>query len=254
MNICRALAALLTVGGAAHAQTASEIISKTLEVDSFGLGDAEVQAHAIVRDARGAARELAFSGRSRRYESPLTKSIMRFSAPDDLKGVAFLQIQRKDADDDRYLYLPEMRRARRIAGSTRGNAFMGTDFSYADLDRRDLRESRATAKGDENVGRFACHKVELIPTGADPPYARLLLWVQKDNFVTLKLEMYNKAGVLLKTLSTQEVRKINGRWFIMRSTMKNHQESRSTELIIDKITSRQDIPDGEFTVRNLEKS
>ena len=68
------------------------------------------------------------------------------------------------------------------------------------------------------------------------------------------IEMYNKAGVLLKTLLTQEIRKISGRWFITRSLMTDHQESRSTELVIEKITSRQDIPDGEFTVRNLEKS
>jgi outer membrane lipoprotein-sorting protein len=260
MNIRRpagiaAFALLCATGATAHAQmTADQLLQKTLEVDPWGLGDADVSARAVIKDANGSVRELAFSGRSRRYAPPLTKSIMRFSAPPNIKGVGFLQVQNKGNDDDRFLYLPELQKSRRIAGATRSTAFMGTDFSYADLDRKDLRQSAAVSKGDEKIGKFDCTHLELTPKSPDATYARMEMWVRKDNFVPLKALMYNKAGVLLKTLATEEMRRIQGRWYITKSLMTSHQDSRTTELILENITPRADIPDDEFTVRNLEKN
>jgi hypothetical protein len=192
----------------------AEIVRQMLNTDAWGLGEAEVSARAIIKDERGSQRELAFSARSRRHAPPLTKSLVRFRAPADLAGVGFLQIQKADDDDDRYLFLPELGKARRIAGNTRGSAFMGTDFTYA----------------------------------------RLEIWVRTDNFVPLKTLMYNRAGVLLKTLVTLELRRIDGRWFLTRSRMTDHAAARTTELVLDNIQPKSDVPDDEFTVRNLEKN
>ena len=224
-----------------------------LEADPWGLSGAVISARAIVHDKSGATRQLAFSGRSRRYDGSLSKGIVRFSAPADVAGVGFLQIQARSGDDDRFLYLPELKRARRITGASRGQAFMGTDFSYADLDRRDLRQAAAEGRGDEAIGRFPCWRIAVTPAGADATFARAELWVRKDNFLPLKMQMYSRSGALVKTLTTEEVRRISGRWFITRSTMTSHEAGQSTELIIDSIDPRADLPDGEFTVRNLEK-
>src|SRR5262249_17784456 len=101
--------------------------------------------------------------------------------------------------------------------------------------------------------RFPCWRLAVRPSGPDASYARAELWVRKDNFVPLKMQMYSRSGVLLKTLTTEEVRRIRGRWFITRSTMTNHVEQRQTELQIQALDPRDDIADSEFTVRNLEK-
>lgn len=239
---------------AAEPIAAAEIVRQILNTDAWGLGEAEVSARAIIKDERGSRRELAFTARSRRHAAPLTKSLVRFRAPADIAGVGFLQIQKADDDDDRHLFLPELGKARRIAGNTRGSAFMGTDFTYADLDRRDLREGTAVLKGQEDLGKFPCYHLELVPKRSDSPYARLEIWVRTDNFVPLKTLMYNRAGVLLKTLMTQELRRIEGRWFLTRSLMTDHSAGRTTELILDSIQPKTDVPDDEFTVRNLEKS
>ena len=130
---------------------------------------------------------------------------------------------------------------------------MGTDFSYADLDRRDLRRAAAEARGDEVLAGFPCWRIVVEPTGADATYARAELWVRQDNYLPLKMEMYSRSGVLLKTLTTQEVRRISGRWFITRSTMVSHEQGQKTELVIFALDPRTDLADGEFTVRNLEK-
>src|SRR5438874_1410770 len=103
---------LLLPAVAARAQTADEVVRKVLDSDTWGLADSEVSARATIRDAGGGTRLLAFTGRSRRYAAPLSKSLVRFSAPADLAGVGFLQIQKKDGDDERFLFLPELKRSR----------------------------------------------------------------------------------------------------------------------------------------------
>jgi outer membrane lipoprotein-sorting protein len=249
-----ALAALaLPALASAQALTPKQIMDKVFETDAWGLGDAETTARATTKDARGASRELAFSARSRRYDGYLTKSIVRFTAPADIAGTGFLQVQKKGGDDERFLFLPELKKSRRIAGASRSNAFMSTDFSYGDLDRRDMREAKALARGEETVSKYACYKLELVPLGEGAVYRRMEIWVRKDNLVPLKTLMYNQAGVLVKTLVTEEVKRIGSRWYITRSLMTAHEDGRSTQLVLDKITPRSDLPDDDFTVRNLEK-
>ncbi len=251
--------AILGLASAARAQTpspspsAEQIIRSVLDADPWGLAGAEVTAHVALKDKRGVSSDLAFTARSIRHAPPLAKSLVRFSAPADLAGAGFLQIQKDGGDDDRFLFLPELKRSRRISGNLRSNAFMGTDFSFADLDRRDVREGDATLKADENIGKYPCYRVDIVPKRADSQYARIELWVRKDNFIPLKSAMYDKSKTLLKTLSVEEVRRVSGHWFITRSKMENHKESHSTELFLDKITPGMNFPDDDFTVRALEK-
>ena len=178
---------------------------------------------------------------------------MRFTAPADLAGAGFLQIQNRGGDDDRYLFLPDLKRSRRISGSLRSNSFMGTDFSFADLDRRDLRESIAKRLPDENIGPFACFHLDTTPSRADSPYARVELWIRIDNSLPLRMRMYDKAGVLFKTFAAKEVRRSEGRWYIVKSQMSDLVHSHETELVIDSFSGSSDVPDSEFTLRNLER-
>jgi hypothetical protein len=254
-----AFVAVACAAGSAHAAPAAtaaptpdKIIQKVLESDPWGLSGAEVSAHAVLRDKDGASSELTFTARSRMYAAPLAKSLVRFSAPADLAGAGFLQVQKTEGDDERYLFMPELKRSRRIAGSVRSNAFMGTDFTFADLDRRDLRDGAATAKPDEVFEKIACYRVDVQPKEGSQ-YTRIELWVEKDNFLPLKIEMYDKANVHVKTLTAKETRRVSSHWFISKSTMVNLREKHTTELVLDKIAPRDDLADGEFTVANLEK-
>jgi hypothetical protein len=231
----------------------TEIIARLIEIDPWGLGGATLAAHATLTDKRGARRELSFNARSRRYDPPFSKSVVRFTAPADLAGAGFLQIQNRTGDDDRYLFLPELKRARRISGNLRGNSFMGTDFSFADLDRRDLRESTSSRLADESIGPYACFRVNSTPTRADSPYSRVELWIRIDNSLPLRMNMYDKSNVLAKTFSAEEVRRVAGHWYITKSHMVDHVHAHETELVIDTITPSNDVAEDEFTVRNLEK-
>jgi hypothetical protein len=247
-------AVLLVFRPLAHSElSAQQIIDSMLESDPWGLSGAQVVGAATVKDQGGATKVVRFTTRSRRVGKNLSKSLVRITAPADLKGVGLLQIQNQGSDDERHLFLPDLKRARRIVGSSRSGSFVGTDFSYGDMDRKDIRDSRATLKGTEKLGKHECYHLEIVPTSKDALYARLESWVRTDNFVPLKTLMYGKSGALLKTQTTQEIQKISGRWFIMKSSMVSENEHRSTELVLEKVTVDDKIEDGEFTVQNLER-
>jgi hypothetical protein len=233
--------------------TAKQIVDKVVESDPWGMGGAEVNAKAVVTEKSGKTRSLAFDAKSRRTAPPLGNSVITFSAPSDLAGTKYLQIQNSKSDDERFLYTPDLKRSRRVAGSNRNDSFVGTDFSYADMDGRDLRSSNSTLKTDESVGKFDCYHLEAIPTNSDAIYGKIEMWVRKDNFVPLKQVMYGKDGSAQKTLLSKEIQKHGGRWFITASRMTDMKSGRQTELSLDKIDRREDIPMDNFNVRSLEK-
>jgi len=249
--------AVALIPALAHSQpaapSAAELVRSVLASDPWGLTGAEVKASVILTDKRGSKRALSFVAASKRYDPPLSKSIVRFSAPPDLAGAGFLQIQKKDGDDDRFLFLPALKRSRRISGNSRSSAFMGTDFTFADLDRRDLRDSDATIQGSENVGTRPCYILNVVPRRDDTQYSRLELWVRKDNFLTLRMKMYDKANTHLKTFEAQEIRKVSGTWFVSKSLMTNHKDQHTSLLVLQNIVVNAQIPDEEFSVRALER-
>lgn len=233
--------------------SAETILAKFLDGDPWGISGAEMRARATLKDKRGATRELSLVAHSRRHDPPFSKSIVRFTAPADLAGAGFLQIQNRDADDDRFLFLPELKRSRRISGNLRGSSFMGTDFSFADFDRRDLRESTTTKQPDEKLGPYPCFHLQTVPKRSDSPYSRIELWIRKDNHLPLKMQMFDHSKALFKTFTAQEMRRVSGHWYVTRSRMVNHQNSHETELVLESVKPVTEISDDEFTLRSLEK-
>jgi len=247
------LAFVSALAGADDAKLgAREIVDKVVDADPFGMMDSKIVGRAVLHDKHGDERVLEFRADSLRYKPGLSKAITRFSKPADIAGVGFLQIMREDADDDRFLYLPELKKSRRIAGALRNNSFMGTDLSYADLDMRDLRESKATLTGTEKIGKYNYYKVDVVPKRSDSIYSKFELWVRSDNFLVLKWLMYDKSNTLLKTYQASEMKRIDGHWYATKGRIENHREKHTTDMYLDE-TKPAAVSDGEFTVGNLEK-
>lgn len=250
---CLASVLLLAPRGAAAGEpNAQQIVEKLLDNDAWGSSGAVVKARIVVKTASGAPREMAFASKSRKAGPRLTKSLLRFTAPADLAGQAFLQVEKADGDDDRFLWIPELKKAKRIAGASRKGSFSGTDFSYADMDRRDLRDGSAKLLGTEKVGKFDCFHLEVTPKG-DSPYAKIEVWARTSDYIPMKTVAFGTNGQPLKTIESKESKKVEGKLFITRSLVTNHVENRTTELTLDEIKPTDAIGDDEFTSRALEK-
>jgi len=247
------LVALATTSSPARAAnpTAREIHAELVDDDPWGIGGGDVEAHATVIDG-SRTRELVFAVRSLRYDPPLVKSLLRFNAPADVAGVGFLQTQKRDADDDRYLYMPELHRSRRVAAVRRAERFMGTDYTYGDLDRRDLRNARAEVVGSERLGNYDTLRLALTPTDQDALYGRIDVWVRRDNLRPLRYVLYDRDLVRVKTVTALEIKKVDGRWFTTRSVMLDHRTGSKTEIQLLHIR-KSNHAEQEFTVRELER-
>ena len=232
--------------------TASQVVDRVLDTDAWGASGAIVKARLVVKAASGAPREIAFTSKSRKAAGHLTKNLLRFSAPADLASQAFLQVEKGDGDDDRFLWIPELKKSKRIAGASRKATFSGTDFTYADMDRRDLRDGTAKLIGTEKLGKVECYHIDVTPKG-ESPYAHVEVWARTTDFVPMKTVGFGSNGQPLRTIESKEARKIDGRLFITRTLATNHAESRTTELVLDEVKPTDAIPEDEFTLRALEK-
>ena len=248
-----ALVLLLCAPMRAYGLSPKEIVQRSLEHDHWGLSGAVVKAQAVLLDRRGRKRQLVFRAISKKWKGHLTKSLVRFHQPPDLAGAGFLQVQNDKRDDDRFIYLPALKRTRRVAASQRSTAFMGTDFNFADIDRRDWRQGRYKAGKDTTIARFPCHVVSVFPGRKDSPYSKIVVAIRKDNFVPLRIRLFDRGGAHAKTLEVSQVRRVSGKWFISKSRMKDHKNKRSTTLHLVQIKPTADIPDSRFSTKSLER-
>lgn len=183
------------------------------------------------------------------------KTIMFFLYPGDVKGTGFLtwdydQIGR---DDDKWLYLPAMKKIRRISGtSAKADYFMGTDFTYDDMGSRNIDEDIHKLLREETIDGYKCWVIESTSKDSRDIYSKKISWIRKDCLIALKVEYYDKLSELHRQLILSEIEKIDGFWIAKKLVMKNVQTYHET--ILEKINPKFNVPiqKGLFTVQKLE--
>lgn len=185
-----------------------------------------------------------------------TKSIMFFQEPADVKGSGFLtwDYNLEEKDDDRWLYLPAMKKTRRISGSSaKKEYFMGSDFTYDDMGNRSVDADEHVLLREENLDGFPCYVVESTPKDEDALYSRTVGWIRKDNYIAQKVMFYDRMGTLMKELQVADVEQIDGIWTATRMTMVNHQRNHRTVISIESMVYDTPMDGSQFTVNALEK-
>ena len=232
--------------------TAEEIVDRMLKQPLFGWDDAETMVRMGLIDASGKRSERVMENLRRRKDG-LLQSVVRFRAPQDVAGTAFLMLERPKGESEQHIYLPGLKRTRRIVGREREGSFMGSDFSYADMERRDTRESTHKRLPDEDLNGVKTYVLESTPKkDASSTYSKIETWVRQDNFLPLRIRFYDKGGKLLKTFYTKRIRQLDGHPSIMESQMVNKQSGHTTELIVDDMRPQKNLPDSDFTPTALE--
>lgn len=186
--------------------------------------------------------------------------LVKFSFPNDIKGTSFLQIEHIDADDDQWIYLPALKKSRRLVANNKKDSFVGSDFSYGDISLPKVDLYRHTLLRSEAIDNHDCYVIESVPANdnvkTNNGYSKKITWVRKDSFLDAKVEYYDLSGRLLKTQLTtnhQLVEPSPQRWFALYREMTNHQTGHKTVLRFDKIESGARVPDELFTTRYLER-
>jgi hypothetical protein len=182
------------------------------------------------------------------------KSVMVFEKPTDVKGTAFLSWEYDDParEDDKWLYMPAMKKVRRISGASKNEYFMGSDFTYDDMGDRNVEEDTHTLLGEESVDGHACWKIESIPVDPEDMYTRKVLWVCKAADMVIKAEYYDKDG-LLKVYRALDFRVQDGFWTLFRSEMNNVSHSHRTVMAVDSVRYDSGIGNDLFRVSTIQR-
>lgn len=229
--------------------TAAEVAHKAREQGSLNLTGLKADMKLVNVEKDGTAREKSLTTQSRKIDG-LAATITRFKGPPDVAGVALLVMEGKDGADQISLYAPKVRRARRIAQSSRGDSFMESEFSYADFSGGGIEEKSSKLEKDSVVDGKPCFV--LVGTPADSPYAKVIAHVEKATFVPLKVEYFDAEG-LKKTYSVQRLAKQpDGRMYAAESTMENARTGRKSKVVVDNVAPA-DAPESAFTERALER-
>ncbi|PIE70695.1 MAG: outer membrane lipoprotein-sorting protein [Deltaproteobacteria bacterium] len=182
------------------------------------------------------------------------KSVMVFKSPADVKGTAFLSWNYDDPqkEDDKWLYMPALRKVRRISGASRNEYFMGSDFTYDDMGDRNVDEDTHTLLGEAVIDGHNCWKVASVPVDPEDMYTRKIFWVDQESLLVLKGEYYDKDG-LLKNYRVHAFEQQDGIWSILRSEMDNVSRNHKTLMETHSIRYNTGLKDQLFKVSTIQR-
>jgi hypothetical protein len=182
-----------------------------------------------------------------------SKSIIRFTAPAEVRGVALLIVNRADRASDQWMWTPALARDRRIALQDRSTRFFGTDFSFEDLEEREAAQYTHQLLGEESVAGAAAWKIEAVPKPTrSSQYAKQHVWIRKDNYAIVRIDSFVKEQVV-RQLEMSDVRQVGGIWTAHDTMMTDHQRRTRTRLRLDKVEYNLPMNDDDFTVQALRR-
>ncbi len=183
------------------------------------------------------------------------KKIMFFISPADVHNTSFMNwsYDKDDKDDDQWIYLPALKKVKRISSDSKSDYFMGSDFTYDDLGDRKPNEDNHKILREEKYNNEDCYVVESIPKDEDYMYSKTVTWVIKDKWIGLKKEFYDEDGELLKTLNIKKYQQIKGYWLILNSEMHNVQKNHRTTMELKNVKVDTSIPSSKFTERMMKR-
>jgi outer membrane lipoprotein-sorting protein len=227
------LSALLLVGALAvpaFAMTGTQIMQKVYDVKEPAYSHSAVQMDLVDADGTTETRLLEEWGK---MEDDLASTVMVFRSPASVKNTRFLQIQNENRGDDKWIYLPALRTTRRIASAEGDKSFMGTDATYDDMETREVGEDTHELLGEEQVGSYDCYKVKSTAKDlSSSQYGYRISYVDKDSFVPVKIEMFDKHGQPFKVLTVEKLTLQDGYWIPYVNVMENLQTGHSTRISI----------------------
>ncbi len=180
------------------------------------------------------------------------KKIMFFLSPQDVRGTSFMNWSYQDGrNDSQWIYLPALRKVKRISAENKSDYFMGSDFTYDDMGDRKLEEDKHQLLRKEEIDGEIFYVVESIPVKEDYIYSKTISWVLKDKWIGLKKEFYDQQGNLLKELKVNEYQEVDGILTIIKSEMENLQNSHRTQIILSDIKYNPGLDANKFTERNM---
>jgi len=215
--------------------------------------DAVATVEMILTSRSGQTRVRRFDSQVRR-DHGLQDSLIRFTYPTDIQDTAFLTLERAGDDAEQFLYLPALRRVRRIVAKQKGKSFVNSDLYYQDLERRAPDKDHQRIVGEERVGDWQCWILESIPKEkGSSAYGKTLAWIDQRTLVPVKGESFDRKQDKIKSTVVHRLDQVDGIWTVMDSEVTTLESQHTTRLTVQEIRYNTGLSAGDFNKRSLEK-
>lgn len=256
------LASLTLIGllafGASEAVNASENkglwVAQQIDKRDRGFINQTSDSKMILRNKKGKESIREMRVKTLEVNGDGDKSLTIFDSPRDVKGTAFLSYSHATTPDDQWLYMPAIKRVKRISSNNKSGPFMGSEFAYEDISSQEVDKYTYKYVKEENVLGSKGHVIERYPVDKNSGYTKQIVWVDEAEWRVVKIAFYDRKGELLKTLNIEGYQKYsNGKWRPDRLEMFNHQNGKSTSLIWKNIKFNQNINNRDFDKNTLKR-
>ena len=254
MKIITVVTLILATTGI-FAQTAREISDKTIEAVDFEA--MEMTLTLKIYDSKGRERIRQITTASKKF-GEINKTIMKFTAPADIKGTAILIFDNKSKDDDMWIYMPALDKTRRIVSSEKSKSFMSSEFTNADMSRPNMSDFNYTILSSETYNGYSCWIIETSCKDEDIEdengYSRRIAWIEKETYLCHKIEFYDLSGELHKIQFIEQYKEqSNDKHFAFYMEMENQQNGRKSVMTINEFQIGSTLTENIFTPAMLKK-
>lgn len=241
-----------------HAQTAEEKGKQiVIEADKrdLGFGDSTAELKMILRNRDGQESTRSIRNKTLEVKGDGDKSLVIFDEPRDVKGTAFLSYTHTTGPDDQWLYLPALKRVKRISSNNKSGPFMGSEFAFEDIASQEVEKYTYKFIREEIYNETDCYLIERYPVDTKSGYSKQLVWYDKSNYVQYRIDSYDRKGTLMKTLTSHGFKLYNGKfWRQSEMKMVNHITGKSTDLKFTNYKFGNGLSDRDFDKNSLKRA
>ena len=255
------IAGVMLIGGfvlEAVAQTPEERgLAIAVEADrrDSGFVDFTAELTMVLRNRHGDTSEREIRSRTLEVQDDGDKSLVIFDRPRDVAGTAFLSFTHPLDSDDQWLYLPALRRVKRISSNNKSGPFMGSEFAYEDISSQEVEKYAYRFIGEETVDGRSTFVVERYPQYEHSGYTKQIVWIDQEHYRIEKAEFYDRKDELLKTLTYHGYRQYLGKfWRADEMRMVNHQTGKSTVLLWRNYQFQTGLGERDFDQSSLKRA
>lgn len=241
---------VLTLG----AQQAKDISRKTM--NAIDIGDMEMTSTIEIYDTKGNVRTRQISTASRKFKD-CNKMMIKFLAPADVKGTIMLVYDYDTQADNQWIFMPALRKVRRILSTEKGKNFMGSEFTNADMSKPNIDDFSYKLLGKETINGKVCLKIEATPLSdavrQENNFSKRISYIDENDFLCYKIEYFDLAGKLQRVQTISKYQKqANGKYFAFYMMMENVQNGRKSVMKIDRFQAGSKMEEAKFVPGAME--
>jgi len=253
--VAMAVVAMAPAGARAADLTAEQIAAKALDNNLLSTSNAQAEIELTVQKRGKVVRTRRIVSKVRRADGE-TRSLVEFRSPADVAGTKFLSVQTRGERSQQLMYLPAFKKVKQVVGAQRNRSFMGTDFSYADLEGREVEDATWKKLADADISGVSVYVVEGRPKDVgSEAYGKSVLYVHKAHLVPMRIDFFDKADptTLAKQFKVRRLEKKDGRWIATDSVMSTEKKQTRTRLQLVKVDFTSELSDAELSRAALER-